>query len=577
MRASFRQAERGVFIMLLLQASEIIQDFADRRVLDVPEFTIYDGDRIGLVGENGAGKSTLMGILAGRRAPDQGHVTVNCPIALVPQFGSGEEYAAAMDEQGVKVDLAAAGELSSRFKTGALHGGLSGGESTRRRITGALAQHPRLLMLDEPTTDLDAQGVDELMRQLKAFDGALLLISHDRALLDALCTSIAELEDAHIAMYPGNYSDYMAEKNRRREFQQFEYDSYQRERARLSEAIDARERRARRTKLPTRMGNSEARLHKRSATEVEEKLHKSASAMRTRLDQLERKERPRDLPAVSMKLGAAGGVVSRRALEVKHLRLDVPGRVLVRDVNFALPTGSRTALMGANGCGKTTLIGRLVDGAPGVRLSPGVKIGYFSQLSERTLDMDATALENAMADSALPQSVARSVLSNLMLGADDVFKPVRVLSGGERVKVELARLLLSESNLLILDEPTNHLDVFALEALEKLLSEYAGTLLMVSHDRRFVSGIAQRLLIIEGGTLAAFEGTLADYEAKRAIRDEQAERARQQVELGADTLRMRMAAIDARLNGKGLSADQREELEREYFDIARRLRALKAQ
>ena len=136
---------------------------------------------------------------------------------------------------------------------------------------------------------------------------------------------------------------------------------------------------------------------------------------------------------------------------------------------------------------------------------------------------------------------------------------------------------MSESNLLILDEPTNHLDVFALEALEKLLSEYAGTLLMVSHDRRFVSGIAQRLLIIEGGTLAAFEGTLADYEAKRAIRDEQAERARRQVELGADTLRMRMAAIDARLNGKGLSADQREELEREYFDIARRLRALKAQ
>ncbi len=563
--------------MLLLQASDIVQDFADRRVLDVPEFAIYDGDRIGLVGENGAGKSTLMNILAGRRAPDQGHVTANCPVALVPQFGSGEEYADVEDEQGVSGDMAAAGELASRFRTGALHGGLSGGESTRRRIAGALAQHPRLLMLDEPTTDLDAQGVDELLRQLRGFDGALLLISHDRALLDALCTSIAELEDARLTLYPGNYSDYAAEKRRRREFQQFEYDSYRRERARLTEAIDARERRAVRTKLPSRMGNSEARLHKRSATEVEEKLHRSASAMRSRLEQLERKERPRDLPAISMKLGAAGGVVSRRALEVKHLKLEVPGRVLARDVNFALPTGSRTALLGANGCGKTTLIGRLVDGARGVRLSPGVKIGYFSQLSERTLDMDATALANAMADSGLPQSVARAVLSNLMLGADDVFKPVRVLSGGERVKVELARLLLSESNLLILDEPTNHLDVYALEALEQLLSEYAGTLLLVSHDRRFVGSVAQRLLVFESGALSQFEGTLAEYEAKRAIRDEQAERARRQAELGADTLRMRMAALDARLSARGLSADQREELEREYFDVARRLRAIEAQ
>ena len=528
--------------MVLLQARGLEKEFADQRVLDRVDMNIYDGDRIGLVGENGAGKSTLMSILAGLSAPDAGHVDASCRISLVAQFGAGDEGA----------ELT--GEMASRFHAQELRQGLSGGECTRRRIAQALADQPQLLMLDEPTTDLDAQGIAELMRQLEGFEGAMLLIN----------------------MYQGGYSDYMEQKRMLRERAQFEYDAYRQERARLSAAIEARQRRASRSKLPSRMGNSEARLHKRSATETEEKLHDAANALRSRLEHLEKKERPRDLPAVSMKLGASGGVVSRRALEVKHLKLAVPGRVLIKNVGFALPTGSRTALIGGNGCGKTTLINSIVDGASGVRLSPGVRIGYFSQLGERTLDMDMTALDNAMRDSALPQSLARTVLSNLMLGAEDVFKPVRVLSGGERVKVALARLLLGEYNLLILDEPTNHLDVFSLEALEKLLSEYAGTLLIVSHDKRFLSQVAQRMLIIENGALTTFEGTPDEYEAKRAIRDEDAERARREAELGADTLRMRMAAIDARLNGKGLSADQREELEHEYFDIARQLRGMQA-
>lgn len=548
--------------MMLLRATGIIQDYADRRVLDSVDMTIYDGDRIGLVGENGAGKSTLMKILSGRARPDEGSVKCECPLALVEQFGAGDG------------DTGIAGEMSSRFNAQESRAGLSGGECTRRRIAQALSASPRLLMLDEPTTDLDAQGIGELMRELNGFDGAILMISHDRALLDALCTSIAELEDGHITIYPGNYSDYAAEKQRRRDFQKFEFDEYRRERARLTAAIDARQRRASRTKLPTRMGNSEARLHKRSATESEEKLHDAANALKSRLDKLEKKERPRDMPAVSMKLGASGGVVSRRALEVKHMKLAVPGRVLVKDANFTLPTGSRTALMGANGCGKTTLITHIMDGAPGVRFSPGVKVGYFSQSSERTLDMDATALENAMAESALPQSVARTVLNNLTLGADDVFKPVRVLSGGERVKVALARLLLGDSNMLILDEPTNHLDIYALEALERVLSDYAGTLLIVSHDRRFIGGVAQRMLIMENGALSEFDGTPDEYDKRRAVRDEDAERLKRERELGIETLRMRMASIDARLNAKGLSADEREQLEGEYFAIAKQLRAL---
>ena len=154
--------------------------------------------------------------------------------------------------------------------------------------------------------------------------------------------------------------------------------------------------------------------------------------------------------------------------------------------------------------------------------------------------------------------MARTVLNNLTLGADDVFKPVHVALGGERVKVALARLLLGDSDMLILDEPTNHLDIYALEALEKVLSDYAGTLLLVSHDRRFLNGAAKRLLIIENGALTEFEGTPDEYDKKRAVRDEDAERQRRERELGVDALRMRMAAIDARLNGKGISGDERE-------------------
>ena len=548
--------------MMLLRANGITQDYGKQRVLDNVDVSIYDGDRIGLVGENGAGKSTLMAILAGRKKPDEGHVSADGSIAYVEQFGSGGD------------DDAAPGEIASRFNVQENREGLSGGECTRRRIAQALNANPRLIMLDEPTTDLDAQGINELTRELEGFKGAMLMISHDRTLLDKLCTSILELESGHVTQYPGNYSDYAAEKQRRREYQQFEYDEYRRERARLSAAIDARQRRAVHSKLPSRMGNSEARLHKRSATETEEKLHDAANALKSRLEKLEKKERPRDLPAISMQLGASGDVVSRRALEVKHLKLTVPGRTLAKDVNFNLPTGSKTVLVGANGCGKSTLIRHIVDGAPGVRLSPGVKIGYFSQMGENTLDMDATVLENAMAQSTLPQGVARTVLNNLMLGEEDVFKPVRVLSGGERVKTALARLLLGDSNLLILDEPTNHLDVYSLEALENVLKDYAGTLLLVSHDRRFLGNVAKRMLIMQNGKVTEFEGTPDEYDRRNAVKDENAERQRRQRQLDIDKLRMRMSAIDARLNAKGISADEREGLEQEYFDIARQLREL---
>ncbi len=541
--------------MLILCAKNIVKEFGGRRILDIDRLEIQDGERLGLVGENGAGKSTLMRILAGDIQPDQGAVERTGSVRLAGQFGAGGQ--------------AEVGDAGRRFRAQDLREGLSGGEQTRRRISQALDAQPQLLLLDEPTSDLDAEGVKELQRQIAAYQGALLIVSHDKAFLDALCEEILELEDGRITRFPGNYSAYEAEKARRRAHQQFEFDQYRREKARLTAAIADKEGHAKSVlKLPRRMGNSEARLHKRSATEIEEKLHKTAKAMRSRLEQLEEKERPRDIPPIRIRLGAADGVVSKRAVEGRHVTIKVPGKELLRNASFFLPTGSRTALMGANGCGKTTLVRAIVAGTAGIRVSPGVRIGYFSQEHEQTLDMDRTVLENAMSISIHDQSVVRTILANLNLREDDVGKPMRVLSGGERVKTSLARLLASDANCLILDEPTNHLDLISMQAFKRTISAYAGTLLLISHDRDTVGQAAQRILTIENGKIETFEGTLDQKEAAAGA-PAQAEADRQ---LEMEKLRMRMAQIDAKLLDRRLTEEEKKALEAEYFDTARRLR-----
>lgn len=544
--------------MLLLRAVNICKEFGDQKILDIGRLEIESGRRLALVGGNGAGKSTLLKILAGELMPDAGRIDRFGSVRLVSQFGTGES-----DDS--------RGDAGRRFHAQALREGLSGGEMTRRRISQALDAQPELLLLDEPTSDLDAGGVLELQKQLLAYRGTILVVSHDKAFLDALCEEVIELEAGELAHYPGSYSAYEEEKARRRAYQQFEYDQYRREKARLTMAIAEKEGHAKSVlKLPKRMGNSEARLHRRSATEIEEKLHKTAKAMRSRLEQLEEKERPREIPQIRIRLGAAEGIVSKRAVEGRHVTLKVPGRELLRNASFFLPTGSRTALMGENGCGKTTLIKAIMAGEANIRVSPGVRIGYFSQEHESTLDMEKTVLENAMSISIHDQSAVRTVLANLNIRAEDVEKPVGVLSGGERVKVSLARLLVSDANCLILDEPTNHLDLISMQAFKKTLSLYAGTLLIVSHDRDAVRQIASRILTMNNGKLSTFEGTLDQLEAAQsAPQKEEADR-----QIQKEALRMRMAQIDARLLDRRLQEEEKERLEKEYFETAGLLREL---
>jgi len=545
---------------LLLEANRISKSYGEQTVLNIERLHLYDGERVALVGENGAGKSTLLAILAGELDPDGGTVRRYAPATLIRQSGDTR--------------IEAGAPLASEFRAPDAREGLSGGERTRRRIAGALSLDAPLLLADEPTTDLDASGIARLQKRLAAHRGALVLVSHDRALLEALCTRVLYLEGGRLTDFPGGYAGWQAEQARRRERQQFEYDQYRAEQARLRSAMQRKaEWAASVKKAPKRMGNSEARLHTREYTDAV--LHQSHAkrVLEDRMARLERKERPRDLPQIRMALGAAHPIAAKTALAARCRQLMAGGRTLLAGAEFTLPTGTRTALLGENGCGKTTLLRALTGNpSPGarfagtVRLNPEARLGVFDQDHAKALRFDDTALENARADAPHPESTVRTVLARLNLRGDSVFKPVRALSGGERAKVALAKLLLSESNLLILDEPTNHLDLFTMQALEGLLAGYDGTLLFVSHDRAFVRAVATRVLTFDRRRLSAFEGTLDEMEAD-ASRDRAAEAVRLQI----SALEMRLAALAGRMAAPR-KGDSPQRLSDEYDALAAQLR-----
>lgn len=547
---------------LILEARNIRKGYGDRELFFIDSLTVYDGERIGITGQNGAGKSTLIRILAGEDEPDEGTVRRFGETALIRQQGIPEE--------------GGDGIYRSLFRAQENREGLSGGEQTRSRIAAAFSAHPRLLLADEPSTDLDVEGLKTLREQLESFRGTMILISHDRTLLRQFCTRIWWLEGGKITDFPGGYDAFTEERQRRREREQFEYDQYRTEQKRLKESAQRMAERASAIKkAPSRMGNSEARLHKREATDAILQISHAKRTLQNRMEKMEKKEKPAPLPEIRMKLGVSSPVGAKTALEVRCEQMTAGGRILLENTGFALPTGSRTALTGENGCGKTTLLMALAGASSGgtsfsgsIRFNPQVKTGWFDQHHERTLREDCSVLENIMEDSPHPQTLARTVLSCLGFAREDAFKPVSVLSGGEKAKTAMAKLLLQDLNLLVLDEPTNHLDLFTLEALEELLAGYGGTVLFVSHDETFVQKVSTRRVRFEDRKLITKEDGTA---RKEDVPAEKMDRSLQIM-----TLEMRLADLSARL-AKPRKGDHPEELNAQYLQLAEELRIMKQQ
>ena len=472
---------------MLLKAQNIKKEYGIQEILEIDTLQIEDFDRIGLVGKNGAGKSTLMSILAGDLEPYEGYVKRFCPIARIRQSqeAKGPVQGSYISRLGLK---------DSAVK--------SGGERTRLAIGAAFSQNAPLLMADEPTTNLDLEGILLLEKMMAGFRGAILLISHDRALLDRICTTIWELEDGKLRVFEGNYSQWTAQKERERNFEQFQYDQYQKEKKRLTQNIrDFREQSRQMIKPPKQMSSSEWMLYKGGAAVRQGHVQARTRATLSRLEHLEKRERPAQLPEVSMKLPDSKKIRARYAISVRDLTIQYGEKTVFQKLNFFLPSGTRTVIAGPNGSGKSSLIRAILDRVPGVSITSEASIAYLSQ-DQDTLNPKKTVLENVLEDAAFPEHICRAVLDNLCMSPLDIKKPVFLLSGGERVKTALAKVLVSGCNLLILDEPTNHIDVYTMAGLEHLLSSYDGTLLAVSHDRAFIEHVADQVYVMRDGHLA---------------------------------------------------------------------------
>ncbi|MCG8500714.1 MAG: ABC-F type ribosomal protection protein [Firmicutes bacterium] len=545
--------------MLILEANNIKKYYGDRLILDVPNLKIYQNDRIGLVGMNGAGKTTLMDILSQRKEPDEGSVKLYGKHAYINQLE---------DPDGSMLTPKIAKELG----VDAFNRHLSGGEKTRVKIAQGLSANSHILFADEPTCNLDVNGIKLLEEKMVSFDGALLLISHDRTLLDNLCNKIIEVCDGTIKEYMGNYSHYKTQKEMARDRQQFEYEQYIQKKQELEKAITDRSRRAgKMKKTPARMGNSEARLHKRSTTGIQAKLRKTTKALETRVEKLEKKEKPKEMPKLRIDIPAIGKLYGKVVISGEGVGKAYGEKVLFQKSDFQIYNGDKVAFIGNNGTGKTTLLRMILAGEKGISTAKHLKIAYFSQALEG-LDENSTILEDIMETAIQPEYLVRTILARLLIKGDDVYKGINVLSGGERVKVAFAKIFVQDINMMILDEPTNFLDTGSIEALEEVLQSYKGTLLFVSHDRRFIRKIADKLMILEHQTLTMFDG---DYNQYMESKEKQYHTGRKEIRNKLLLMENKLSEITIKLCMPSKDQDI-EALDRQYKALAIEIKQLQA-
>ncbi|TVY09802.1 ribosomal protection-like ABC-F family protein [Paenibacillus cremeus] len=536
---------------MLLQVTGIQKSYGVTSVLSNISLQIEARERIGLVGVNGAGKSTLLQIIAGELSYDSGNIfkaketkigylkqnsglnsnrsiwdeLLSVFASLIDNERELRKLEALMadpdvlaDEKKTEDTMQRYAQLSETFRLqggyeieakirGILNGmgfgdmdpatscqALSGGQKTRLALAKMLLEAPDLLLLDEPTNHLDIQTLTWLEQYLRSYSGAILVVSHDRYFLDALVDAIYEIERTTSRRYTGNYTRYVELKEAEYEIQLKQFEKQQEEISKMEEFI-------------------QRNIVRASTT-------KRAQSRRKALEKMDRLDKPMgDLKraSFSFEVEVPSG---REVLDVRNVAVSYDGKKpLVEQVKFQLRRGDTAALIGPNGIGKSTLLKTLIGQHQPDRGSfdwgANVRIGYYDQ-EQTGLNMNATVLDELWnMYPHLEEARIRTVLGNFLFSGEDVFKKVGSLSGGEKARVALAKLMLQKANVLILDEPTNHLDLYSKEVLESALIDYEGTLLFISHDRYFLNKMAERMLELSSDGVTDYLGNYDDYVEKK--------------------------------------------------------------
>ena len=535
---------------MILSASHITKTFNGKNVLSDVSFHVEEHEKAAIVGINGAGKSTLLKIIIGELSPDEGLVTitrgktvgylaqhqevhgnttiydtlmeVKLPVLqleqrireleLMMKSASGDELEKIMESYtrlSHEFDLANGYAWQSEI-TGVLKGlgftedefkkpvsELSGGQKTRVSLGKLLLTHPDIILLDEPTNHLDMNSIAWLETYLLNYSGTVIIVAHDRYFLDRIAGRVIELDGGHATTYMGNYSDYSAKKAIVRAGQI---------RAWLNQQAEIR--------------HQEQVIEKLRSFNREKSI-KRAESREKMLAKIEIIDKPTDIDD-EMRFTFEPAITSGNdVLTVTDLAKQFDGEKLFSGISYEIKRGERVAIIGDNGTGKTTMLkiinGILAPDAGEVRIGAKVHIGYYDQ-EQQNLDMDNTVFEEISDEyPEMNNTQIRSVLAAFLFTGEDVFKRIKDLSGGERGRVALAKLMLSEANFLILDEPTNHLDITSREVLENALNGYTGTVLCVSHDRYFINRTATRILDLTMGTVLNYIGNYDYYLEKKEV------------------------------------------------------------
>ncbi len=537
--------------MSLLVVTNLEKSFGGDTILTGVSFRLAWRQKLGLVGRNGSGKTTLLRLLTGQQEPDKGTISyargirtgylrqedavdpnktvlqeAEAAFAHVLEMeqrmrslehqmaaaASDTELERVMEEYGLLHDRfdAMGGYDNLRDIPGVLKrlgfgmndlnkvcGKLSGGEKTRLAIARLLLSGPDILFLDEPTNHLDIEATEWLEEFLRDFGGAVVLVSHDRYFLDRVVTTIAEIEHTKLTLYHGNFSSFWTQKEANRARQADLHEREQREIVRLTEFFEKWK------NTPSRRSQAVMRLRwaERIRTNATEKPLPTGKNMRLTI-------KPTQLSG-------------NEVIILDRVGKRYGSRVLFEDVTALIRRGERVGIVGPNGAGKSTLVKIILERETPTsgmaRLGASITVGYFAQ-DTSDLDLEATVLENMLNVADMLPVEARTHLGKFLFTGDDVFRPVKLLSGGEKNKLVLAQLTYMRPNLLILDEPTNHLDLDSREALSVMLRQYEGTLLLVSHDRYLLDQVTNRTLEVANGKVTLFDGPYGQYRAQKAAK-----------------------------------------------------------